>query len=192
MLFMYRRKSVGEMTPPCGTRSLILMLSLMYASSLTLADLSCRKHRIHLYILPDIRLWNTFSRRPSHHTLSNAFVRSKKTATTFFFSWNAFSISWTIRASWCSVLLCFLYPVCVCDRTVLYFYKLQHCFETSQQRIWTEVLQKSTKAAPDTSDKANETVLCQMSSPLDSRWVEESVVFWRIHHATVCTSPHAN
>ena len=119
MLLMYRRKSVGEMTPPCGTPSLFLTLSLMYPSSLTLPDLSCRQQRIHLYLLPDTRLWNTFSRRPSRHTLSNTFVRSKKTATTFFFSWNAFSISWAIRASWSSVLLCFLYPVYVCDRTLL-------------------------------------------------------------------------
>ena len=52
MLLMYRRKSVGEMTPPCGT-PLIITLSLMYPSSLTFADLSHRKQRIHLYILPD-------------------------------------------------------------------------------------------------------------------------------------------
>ena len=109
MLLIYRRKSVGEMTPPCGNPSLIL--TLMYPSSLTLADLSCRKQRIHLYLLPDTQLWSTFSRRPSRHTLSNAFVRSKKATTTFFF--------WAIRASWSSVLLCFLYPVCVCDRTLL-------------------------------------------------------------------------
>ena len=37
MLLMYRRKSVGEMTPPCGTPSLILTLSLMYPCSLSLA-----------------------------------------------------------------------------------------------------------------------------------------------------------
>ena len=36
-----------------------------------------------------------------------------------FFSCNAFSISWAIRESWSSMLLCFLYPVCVCDRTLL-------------------------------------------------------------------------
>ena len=29
MLLMYRRKSVGEMTPPCGTPSLIVTLSLL-------------------------------------------------------------------------------------------------------------------------------------------------------------------
>ena len=54
-------QSVGEMTPPWGTPSLILTLSLMYSSSLTLSDLSCRKQRIHLYILPDTWLWSTFS-----------------------------------------------------------------------------------------------------------------------------------
>ena len=110
MLLIYRRKSVGEMTPPCGTPSLILTHSLMHPYSLTLAGLESNGS-----ILPDTRL----SRRPSRHTLSNAFVRSKRTATTFFFSWNAFSISWAIKASWSSVFLCFLYPVCVCDRTLL-------------------------------------------------------------------------
>ena len=43
------------------------------------------------------------------------FVRSKKTETTFFFSWKAFSISWAMRASWSSVLLCLRYPICVGD-----------------------------------------------------------------------------
>ena len=32
-----------------------------------------------------------------------------------YFSWKAFSISWAMRASWSSVLLCFRYPVCVGD-----------------------------------------------------------------------------
>ena len=115
MLLMYRRKSVGEMTPPCGTPSRIFTLLLRWPSSFTLADLSCRKHRIHLYIFPEMPLSSIFSRRPSRQTLSKAFVRSKKTETTFFFSWKAFSISWAMRASWSSVLLCFRYPVCVGD-----------------------------------------------------------------------------
>ena len=54
-MLIYRRKSVGEMTPPCGTPSRIFMLFLKSPSSFTLADLSCRKHRIHLYILPETR-----------------------------------------------------------------------------------------------------------------------------------------
>ena len=62
----------------------------------------------------------------------------------------------------------------------------------SQQRIWTEVPQADTKATPDSSDEEKENGLCQTSSPLDSRWVEESVVFWRMHHAAVCVSPHAH
>ena len=57
------QKSVGEMTPPCGTpRLFVCLLVFLFLfflcvhkcpSSFTLADLSCRKHRIHLYILPE-------------------------------------------------------------------------------------------------------------------------------------------
>ena len=118
MLLMYRRKNVGEMTPPCGTPSRIFTLLLKWPSSFILADLSCRKHRIHLYILPEPPLSSIFSRRPSCQTLSKAFSRSKKT--TFFFSWKAFSIIWAMRASWSSVLLCFRYPVWVGDSLFRY------------------------------------------------------------------------
>ena len=45
----------------------------------------------------------------------------------------------------------------------------EHCFEMSQQRIWTEVPQAVTNVTPDTSEEENETGLCQTSSPLDSR-----------------------
>ena len=65
------------MTPFCGT-SHIFTLFLRCPSSFTFADLSCRKHRIHLYILPETPLSGIFSRRPSRQTLSKAFVRSKK------------------------------------------------------------------------------------------------------------------
>ena len=100
------------MTPPCGTPSRIFTLLLKWPSSFTLADLSCRKHRIHLIILPETLLSSIFSRGPSRQTLSKGFVRSKKTETTFFFSWKAFSISWAMRAD----LLCY----CVSDiRSVL-------------------------------------------------------------------------
>ena len=84
VMLMCRRKSVGEMTPPCGTPSRIFTLLLKWPSSFILADLSCRKHRVHLYILPEQPLSSIFSRRPSRQTLSKAFVRSKKTETTFF------------------------------------------------------------------------------------------------------------
>ena len=84
MLLMYRRKTVGEMTPLCGTPRIFTLL-LKWPSSFTLADLSCRKHPIHLYILPETPLSSIFS-RPSSQTLSKGFVRSKKTETTFFFS----------------------------------------------------------------------------------------------------------
>ena len=60
-------------------------LLLKWTSSFILADLSCRQHRIHLYILPEPPLSSIFSRRPSRQTLSKAFVRSKKTEATFFF-----------------------------------------------------------------------------------------------------------
>ena len=75
MLLMYRRKSVGEMTSPCGTPRIFTRL-LKCPSSFTLADLSCRKHRVYLYILPEMPLSSIFSRRPSRQTLSKAFVRS--------------------------------------------------------------------------------------------------------------------
>ena len=34
-----------------------------------------------------------------------------------------------------------------------YSNKFQHCFETSQQRIWTEIPQAGMRATPDTSDE---------------------------------------
>ena len=37
----------------------------------------------------------------------------------------------------------------------------QHCFETSQQRIWTEVPHAGTKATPGTSDEGKYTGLCR-------------------------------
>ena len=46
--------------------------------------------------------------------------------------------------------------------------KFQHCFDTCQQRIWTEVPQAGTKSTPDISDEEQETRLCQSSSLLDS------------------------
>ena len=39
--------------------------------------------------------------------------------------------------------------------------KCQQCFETSQQRIWTEVPQVGTKGTPDTTDEEKETGLCR-------------------------------
>ena len=44
-----------------------------------------------------------------------------------------------------------------------YSNRFQHCFETSQQRIWSEVRQAGTKATPDTRYG-----LCRTSSPSDS------------------------
>ena len=52
MLLIYRRKSVGEITPPCGTPGIFTLL-LKCPSSFTIADLSCKKYRIHLYSLPE-------------------------------------------------------------------------------------------------------------------------------------------
>ena len=110
MLLMFRRKSVGEMTPPFGTPHIFTLL-LKWPSSFTLADLLCRKHWIHLHILIETPLSSIFSRRPSCQTLSKAFVRSKETETTFFLSWKAFSVSWTMRASFCTSV----FPIsCLC------------------------------------------------------------------------------
>ena len=41
-------------------------------------------------------------------------------------------------------------------RIKMYSNKFQHCFETSHQRIWTEVPQAGTKQTPDTSDEERE------------------------------------
>ena len=103
MFLMYRRKNVDGMTPLCGTPCISTLL-LKCPSSFTLADLSSRKHRIHLYILPETPLSSIFVRRPSCQTLSKVFIRLKKTETIFFFSWKAFSVFWVMRASWSSVL----------------------------------------------------------------------------------------
>ena len=50
----------------------------------------------------------------------------------------------------------------------MYSNMFQQCFETStQQRIWTEVLQAGTKAKPDTSYEEKEPGHCQTSSLLE-------------------------
>ena len=111
MLLMYRIKSVGEMSPTCGTPSLILTLSLMYPSSLTLADLSCRKQGIHLYILPDTRHCRTFSTRPSPY-LVKRFCQIKEDCDNILLFWECIlyllgnKSKLIFRAS---VLLCFLF-----------------------------------------------------------------------------------
>ena len=84
VMLIYRRKSVGEVTPPCGTPRIFTLL-LKWPSNFILADLSCRKHRIRLYILPEPPLSSILSRRPSRLTLSKAFVRSMKTDNLFLF-----------------------------------------------------------------------------------------------------------
>ena len=65
--------------------SRIFTFLLKWPSSFTLADLSCRKHRIHLYILPETPLSSIFSRRPSRQTLSKAFVSQRKQRQPFSF-----------------------------------------------------------------------------------------------------------
>ena len=75
MLLMYRRKSVGEMTPPCGTPSRILTVLLKWPPSFTLADMSYRKNRIHLNIFPETELSSIFSRRPSRQTINFCWVK---------------------------------------------------------------------------------------------------------------------
>ena len=98
MLLMYRKKSVSDMTPPCGTPSRIFTLLLKWSSSFTLADLSCRKHRTHLYIPPETPLSCIFSKRRSRQTLSKVLLGRRKQRQPLFFSWKASSISWAMRA----------------------------------------------------------------------------------------------
>ena len=106
MMLTYRRKSVSEISSLCGSPSHIFMLLLRCPYSFTLADLLCKKHWIHMYILPETPFSGILSRGPSHQTLSKAFIRLKKAKTAFFcifFGYHSFSIP---VADWgCSQLL---------------------------------------------------------------------------------------
>ena len=74
----------------------------------------------------------------------------------------------------------------------MYINTFQHCFGTSQQRSWTVVPQAGSKTTPDASGEEKETGLCQTSSQLDSRCVEEIVVSCRMNHTAISSSPHAH
>ena len=52
VLIIYTRNSVVESTPPCGTPSLILTLTLECPFSITLADVSWKKDLTHVYCIP--------------------------------------------------------------------------------------------------------------------------------------------
>ena len=53
----------------------------------------------------------------------------------------------------------------------VYINKFQYCFETSQQRIWTEVPQPDTKATPDNSDeKKRDLILPDVSHWTFAEW----------------------
>ena len=60
MLWMYRRRRVGEMAPSCRTRLIFMLFA-----TFDFADLSCKKHWPYQYILPETPLTSIFSKRPS-------------------------------------------------------------------------------------------------------------------------------
>ena len=95
-------KRVGEMTPPCGTSSLIFTEELVCPSSLTRADLLNKLLWIHEYMLPHTLFLRSLKRRPPFHTSSKALVRSTKTASVFIFCRKPFSISWVGSVTLCS------------------------------------------------------------------------------------------
>ena len=111
-------KHVGEAQPWCcwcsGER--VSVRWLLPVGLLAFSRFCLKGHPVLLWLICRVGSIGSiciFSRRPSRQTLSKAFVKSKKSETTFLFSWKTFSTSWAMRASWSSVLLRFQYPVCV-------------------------------------------------------------------------------
>ena len=87
------QKSVGDMTPPCGTTCLRSIFLLFVLSMTTLARRLCRYDLIHRNIVPAMLHFFSFRSRPSVQTLSNAFCRSTHTVIVCFLCWNPSSIS---------------------------------------------------------------------------------------------------
>ena len=79
---IYTKKSVGDMTPPCGIPCLRSILWLFVLSMTTLARRLCRYDLIHRNISPAMMHFFSFRSRPSVQT--NAFCRSIHTVSVCF------------------------------------------------------------------------------------------------------------
>ena len=90
---MNTKKSVGDMTPPCGTPCLRSIFLLFVLSMTTLARRLCRYDFIHRNIFPVMLHFFSFRSRPSVQTVSNDFCRSIHTVSVCFLCWNPSSIS---------------------------------------------------------------------------------------------------
>ena len=72
---MNTKKSVGDMTPPCGTPCLsIFLLFILYMT--TLVRRMCRSDLINRNIFPAMLHFFSFRSRPSVQTVSNVICRS--------------------------------------------------------------------------------------------------------------------
>ena len=80
------KKSVGEMTHPCGTPCLRSICMLFVLSMTALARQLCRYDLIHRNIFPAMLHFFSFRSRPSVQTVSNAFCRSIHTVSVCFWA----------------------------------------------------------------------------------------------------------
>ena len=92
---MNTKKSVGDMTPPCGIPCLKSIFFVL--SRTTIAGRLCRYDLIQRNIFPTMLHFFSFSRsRPSVQTVSNAFCKSIHTVSVCFLCWKPSSISCAI------------------------------------------------------------------------------------------------
>ena len=85
---MNTKKSVGDMTPPCGIPCLRSIFLLFVLSMTTLTRRLCRYDLIQQNIFPAMLHFFRFRSRPSVQTVSNAFCRSIHTVRVCFLCWN--------------------------------------------------------------------------------------------------------
>ena len=90
---MNSKKSVGDMSPPCGTPCLRSIFLLFVLCMTTLARRLCRYDLIHRNIFRVMLHFFSFRSRPSAQTVSIAFCRSIHTVSVSFLCWNRSSIS---------------------------------------------------------------------------------------------------
>ena len=111
---MNTKKSVGDMTPPCGTPCLRSIFLLFVLSMTTLARRLCRYDLFHRNIFPAMLHFFSFRSRPSVQTVSNAFCRSIPihAVSVCFLCWNQSSISCARYVVWSSVHWCSRKPAC--------------------------------------------------------------------------------
>ena len=86
------KKSVGDMTPPCGTPCLRSIFLLFVLSMTTLARRLCRYDLIQPNIFPGMLHFFSFRSRPSVQTVSNAFCRSIHTVSLLFVLESVFNL----------------------------------------------------------------------------------------------------